>query len=77
VAGQEDDQPRFDPLGFRLEADGYDWNQIQIWDFTPRTKKEGNREVETFDDRSSSSRASSRRLLPSDSRTRCAAPIPR
>jgi hypothetical protein len=49
VAGSEDDHPRFDPLGFRLEADGYDWNQLQIWDFTPRTKKEGNREVTTFE----------------------------
>jgi len=48
VAGTEDDKPRFDPLHWRLEADGYNWNQIQIWDFATRTEKEGNREVDTY-----------------------------
>jgi hypothetical protein len=49
VASHEDDHPRFDPLGFRLEDDGYNWNQLQIYELKPRTKKEGNREVETFE----------------------------
>jgi hypothetical protein len=49
VAAQEDTKPRWDPMGFRLEDDGYNWNQIQIRDMTTRTKKEGNRKVETFE----------------------------
>jgi hypothetical protein len=54
VTGHEDNHPQpflTDLLGLRLEADGYNWNQLMVWDFPLREKREGNRTVETYDDK--------------------------